>query len=420
MATSKAKTAAKAAPAPVVEETGYEAGMTVRFLGYGADTPESEQFLEQDAIYEIAGITEAEGDDPGGNLIIQVENPGFVKSKKEHPDTNPKMLEVEVFPEEVEPAEAEAEAVEEAAPAPVAKPAAKAAAKSAPAKAAPAKAAPAKAAPAKAAAKPAAKAAPAKKGAKAAPEPEVEAVDPDALPDLENEDAEVIALVEGSENLIETAQQLELDAATAEFQLGGILYHIKKDKLHLELEGSEEYAQPGGFAKFLTEYFNIEYRKAMYLIEIYVNFTLAGIEDPASKVASIGWSKASKIAKHLVADGANPDELVELAENNTVADLSTALKEQVEVGGSRTVGEKKARLTLRFRFFEEEGKFVEETLTAAAEKLGLKDIGEALSHILNEWVTTNADAAPATTAPRQAVAKPAAKAAPAKRAAVKA
>lgn len=419
---TKGKPAAKAAPAPAPVEAEIAVGSQVRFLGYPDDTPDNERVLTEGEVYEVSGITEPEGDDPGGNPILTIDNPDFNPKKKENPDTNPKHLEVEVFPEEVELVEEEAEQAEEAAaPAPAPAPAAKKGAKAAAAPAA-AKSAPAKSG--KAAAKSApAKAAPAKKGAKKAePEQAEEAADPDALPELENEDAEVLALIEQSDNLIETAQTLEANAATAEFQLGGVLYHIKKDKAYLELEGGEEYAETGGFQKFLAEYFNIEYRKAMYLIDIYVNFSLAGIEAPAETVARIGWAKASKIARLMTAEGQNPEELIELAENNTVVDLSSALREQVEVGGTRTAGEKKTRVTLRFRLFEEEGKTTEEILKACAEKQGLKDIGEALVFIVNDWATNNTEVAQSA-APRQAAPaakKAVAKAAPAKRAAVKA
>lgn len=435
MATAKGKNAAKAAPvaaqAEVETAAEFEVGQSVKFLGYAEGTPEEEMFLEAGAVYEVVGISEADADNEGGHPIVSVPNPEFNAKKKEHPDTNPKNLELEVFAEEVElvdgdepeTVEEQAEEVAEEAPAAPAKGKGKAAA-AAPAKG---KAAAVAAAPAKGKGK-AAAAAPAKgKGKAVAKVEEAPKEDPDALPELEGEDEEVLALIEGSEDLIATAQELEAAVGTTEYQLGGILYHIKKAKTHLNVEGGAEYAEKGGFQKFLTEYFNIDYRKAMYLIEIYVNFTLAQIENPAEKVANIGWTKASKIAKLLVAEGANPDELVELASQNSVADLSEAIKEQVQVGGTKgEKGETVTRLTLKFRFFEEEAKTVDSVLAAAQEQLGLVDKGDALLRIVTEWAAANAGGtATAASAPKQtaakATAKPAAVAKPAaKRAAVKA
>jgi hypothetical protein len=411
MATAKKAAPAKPAPAPVQEEaaTELEVGSHVKFLGYPDDTPDEDRVLDDGAVYEVVGFTEAAGDDPGGNPILQLPNPDFNAKKKEHPDTNPRFFEVEVFPEEVEVAEAEAEA--EAAPAPAP------AKKTAPAKAAPAKAAPAKAAPAKAAP---AKAAPAKgKGKAAEPEPPAEPeVDIlDAV--LENEDPEVVALVEGSEDLIATAQELDAQAAKNEYQLGGLLYHIRRDKKYLEVEDGQGYAEAGGFEKFLQEWFNIEYRKAMYLIKIYVAFQHAGIEDAAEKVAAMGWAKASKIAPLMLKGGEEaqePESLVQLATESTAADLSAAIKDSQRVGGSP--GTVVKRVTLRLRYLEEDGATVENILKTAMDQLGSKDIAAALLQIVTEWAAEHGGV-PATAATK-ASAKPAAKAAPAKAAPPKA
>lgn len=421
--TAPARAAAVAA-APAVEEAAdegtIEVGMFAKFLGYGADTPEAEQVLVQDEVYEIVGITEPEGEDPGGDPILLAGNPDFNEKKKEHPDTNPANIEVQVFPEEIElvdapeAEEAAAEEVVEEAPAPAPAPAKKAAVKSAPAKTPAAKTPAVKAA---------AKTAPGKKtpAVKTPAEP-APVIDPDDLPDLENEDAEVLALIEGSTDLIATAQELEQAVGQTEFQLGGVLFHLRKDKIHRTLVGEDkkpiaEYNDKGGFQSFLRDYFNIDYRKAMYLIEIYQSFTIAGIADPGAIVAAMGWTKAQKIAKPMLAEGANADELIELATSNTVADLTVALQEQVSVGGSTSGGTTVTRTSLKFRLFEEQGKSTLAVLEAAQEQMGLKDLNEALFYVVNDWATQNAGgAATAESAPAQ-TAKPAVKAAPAAKAA---
>lgn len=404
-AAKQAKQAPAPAPAPETDAVELEVGQQAKFLGYGEDVPEAERVLTEGETYEIVGFTEQDGDDPGGDPIVKAPNPDFNAKKKEHPDTNPKFIEVQVFAEELEiEAEAEAEPEAEAAPAP--------AAKKAPAKTAPAKT-PAKAAEKAPAGK---KVAAAKKTAKAE-EPAPEPVDPDAVPELESEDADVLALVDGSEDLIATAQELDANVATSEYQLGGILYHIKKDKLHHALTDDKgnvltEYAEKGGWEKFLTDYFNIEYRKAQWLLEIYIHFNQAGVTDAAAKVAQIGWTKAKTIAKELTKEGANVEDLLTLAEENTVADLVTAIRDSEHVGG--TAGEKKKRLTLKFRYLEADAATVEQGLEAVKDAVGLKDIGEALLHLVTEYIAEHGGAATKAAAPAQ---KTAAKAAPAKKAA---
>lgn len=402
MATTKPKGKAAAAPAAEVqEEVAFEVGGSIKFLGYGADVPEGEQILVADEVYEIVDVTE------DGNPVVRIDNPEFNEKKKEDAEKNPRFVEVEALPNEVELVEAEEAEVAEAA-APVA---AKTAPKGKAAAAAPA----AKTAP-KGKPAPAAKTAPKGKGAVAKPKEVVEVKDEDDLPELEGEDADVLALVNGSEDLIATAQELEANVAATEWQLGGILYHIRKDKLHREVTDEKgkkvkAYSENGGFAAFLLDFFNIDYRKAMHLIKIYVNFTQAQIENPSEVVATIGWTKASKIAPVMIEEGADANELVELATNNTVADLSEAIKEQVTVGGTKgEKGEKKSRITMKFRYFEEEAATVNGILETAMETLGLKDIGEALAHIVQEWATTNGGEAQAEAAPAQT--KPVGRAAP--------
>lgn len=408
--TAPAKKVAPPAPAPAPvaeEEVTIEVGSKIRFLGYAEGTPPEEQFLAQGEIYEVAGFTEADGDNPGGDPYIELENPDF-NPKSKVSDDNPKTIAVSVLADEYEVAEEEEPAP---APAPVA------AKKTAKAAAAPA---------------PAAKTAPAKKTAKAAPPPaaaeeEGEAEDPDALPDLENEDPEVVALVNGETDLVEVAQGLETAAAVSEYRLGGLLYHIKKDKKYLDYQDAEngvDYSEKGGFEAFLSDFFNCGYRKAMYLIDIYVAFTLAGIENPAEKVAEIGWAKASKIARPMMQEGAKVEDLVQLATETALADLSVAIKETVNATGTGSAAEKVTRTTLKFRLLEQEGASALGILEAVKEAQSLKDLNEALMFVLNDFASNNASQAKGAEAPTQAravgKAAPAKKTAPAKKATAKA
>lgn len=387
----KVAPAAKGKKAAAVEAPQIVVGSNLKFLGYGDDVPDEDRILTEGETYPLVEIA---ADDAGNPLyVVTLANPDFNAKKKEHAETNPKNIEAELFPNEVElvtddaAAEEEAEPVAEVAPA---KGKAKAAVKEA-------------AAPAKAAAgKGKAVAAPAKgKAAVKAAEPKAEVAEDDDLPDLENEDADVAAIVNESEDLIATAQDLEAQVGTTEYQLGGVLYHIRKNKSYKDLDDGA-YADKGGFRDFLAAYLNIDYRKAMYLVEIYVHFNLAGITDASARVAAIGWTKASKIAKLMTEEGANPDELLALAESSTVADLQSSISVQkTEVGGTK--GEIKKRITLKFGFFEDEGQGIADVIEAAKEKHGLKSLEEAFAMIVREWAAENAgEAAPVAVAPKQA------------------
>ena len=410
----------------------FNVGGTVKFLGYQDDVPADEQVLEEGKVYTVVEVNPEDK-----SLVLETENPDFNPKKKES-ESNPQTLMVDVFEDEVEEVEDESEEEadeDEAEEAPKAKAApakAKAKAKAAPveeeaeeeeeeeeeeeAPKAKAKAKPA--AKAKTAAKPAAKAADKAKPAakakvaakKAAPSSKAEKPEEvEQYPALESEDEEITALVEGAESVLELAEELVEEGAELDYKLGGVLYHVRLSKEYQSLDA--RYAENGGFGLYVKERLNVEYRKAMYLIDIYYKFNLFGID--AEKVKEIGWTKASKIAAVMSED--NAEELVELAEKSTVADLQDTIKEDyVEKGGSKTAGEKKKRVTFKFRLFEDQASLVTEVLNTVAKDMGVKDLSAAFEHIVAEWAAENLNLKPAAKA--KTAAKPAAKAAaPAKK-----
>jgi len=391
--------------------TKYKVGDTVVFNGYKEEVPEEDQVLEVGDTYEVVEVNTAEK-----LIALQIENPDFNPKKKET-EANAKTVMVDVFFDEVSPhvEDDDAEEEEEEKPAPKAKAKAPAKAKAkavveedeadeddadedeadeedapAPKAKATAKAkAPAKAetkTPAKGRAKPAAKTtakaatkgkAPAKgktiPKAKEAPKEEE-----DKYPALAKEDDDIVTLIEESEDILELAEELVADSAQLDYRLGGVLYHIRLTHAYHQLD--DKYKEAGGFGLYVKEQLNVEYRKAMYLIDIYYKFNLFGID--AEKVQELGWTKASKIAA--VMDDENAEELVELAEKSSVADLSDSIKESYAIKGA-TAGEKVRRITFKFRLVEDHAAFVQEVVETVVKDMKFKDIGEAFEHIVSEW-----------------------------------
>lgn len=406
-------------------------GDKVEFLGYSEEVAPEEQLLEAGTVYVVA---EVGGDE--GMIALEMDNPEFNAKRKES-ENNAKTLIIDVLPEEVRPASDEDEAEEEApAPAKAAKkttakgkkvaapepeeeeeaedeaeaeededededeeeapPPKKAVAKTR------AKAAPAAKGKAKTAAKPAAKTAAKGKGKAVAKPAPKEAKEEDELAALEHEDEDILELVKDAD-LLELVSELVGDAAALEYKIGGVLYHVRLSGAYKEADA--RYKENGGFGLYVKEELNLEYRKAMYLIDIYYKFNLYGIS--AEKVEELGWTKCAKIAA--VMDEGNSEDLLELASESTVADLNDAIKESYkEVGGEK--GEKKKRITFKFRLFEDQGTGVTEVLERAAQNLGVKDLSDAFEHIVMEWAAEHLDAKPP-----KATAKATAKAKPSKR-----
>lgn len=392
----------------------FAVGSMVVFKGYKEDVPEADRLLQDDEQYEIADVNEKEG-----SLGVIAPNPDF-NPKKKVSDTNQETVVVDVFFEEVEAVDGEGgedgEGVEEADGTVEEKPARTS--RAAPEKAAAKPAAKAATKPAaKAATKPAAKAAakPAAKGkavtkTKEAAEPVDES---EALPALEDEDADIVELIDGAD-LIELAGELVDDAEALNYKLGGVLYHLRLGKSYQDVD-KKKYGVKGGWQLFLEENLpGLGYRKAMNLIDIYYKVNKFGI-DPV-KVQEVGWSKFAKIVQVMDEDNAN--DLVELAENSTVATLSDEIKSSYSTApGTGSSGEKRKKIVFKFRLWEDQAVAVEEIINSTAKAMNLKEVSDAFEHIVMEWA---AEHGVEQAAPAKASAKPAAKAATPAKAAPKA
>jgi len=384
-------------------DSQFEVGDKVKFLGYDDSTEEKDRVLEEGEIYTVEEVGGPDGDDPD-TLSFRIQNPAF-DEKKRVSKSNPETVLVDVFADEVELAEEEAPPAEE-------KPAtrtrgAKASAKPAAAEEPEVKgrakpAAKAAKATVKGKAKPAAK-------AKAKAEP-VEKIDPLDV-DIEQEDEEILKLVEeAGDELLDLAREMVEESSSVDYKLGGVLYHVRKSKAYQSLDdrytqtANPSIGQLSGFQLYTQEQLGVDYRKAMELISIYVNFNLAGLS--GDTVAEIGWTKASKIARVLkdqIKAGVEIDkvgeigeELVGAAGEQSVTELSETIRETyTEVGGTK--GEKKKTVKFLFKLFEDQAEGVKQVLESTMASMGFKKMEQAFEHIVMEWAAEHPmDDAPAT------------------------
>lgn len=368
------KPAAKAVEAAL--PTVPVVGTIIEFAGYPENVPVEDRLVPDGTVAAVIEVVAADADNPEA-YVIRFDNPNFDESQPEDPESNPPFIETELYEGEFvisadqTPLGTEAAPAETPAAEPIKNGRAKAAAKS------------------------------------TTPVSVEDQPAHDELPELAQEDANVLALVEGAGEveggLIGVAQGLEDDIESKNFQLGGILYHIKRDGDYKELD--PRYAENGGFALFIADYYKFGYRKAMNLIDIYVSFNQLNIENAAEVVAELGWTKASKLAAAM--DEENVNDLIDLARNNTVEGLTEAIKTQkFEVGGTK--GDQKTRTTIKLRYFEDEAADIVATLNGVMETQGLKKIEEAFAFVVSEFKMGQGEAAPVAAAPKQAAAAPAA------------
>lgn len=412
-AKSKAKAKGKAKAKP--KKAAFKKGQEVVFTGFTAETeeeyPDNAELLEQDEVYEIASVTESEDNETA--YLLRAENPDFDEDKRET-KANPSHILVDVFADEIsgdvpeseeeededeeeyegdeeeeEDEDEDEEDEEEEKPAPRSK-------KKTKKKTVSKKKGKKKASSKKKTKKKSSK----KKVSTRADDEDEEEVDPD-LKDMiilteEEEDEEILALVNEADDVVELAQEYAEEAMATDYKLGGILYHVKISKAYKDVNKGA-YAGKGGWADFVSNELNLEYRKAQYLVDIYAKFNKYGIG--GDKVAELGWTKAAQVSRVMSQD--NAAELVELAESSSVEDLKDTVRESYTVKGA-TPGERVKRITLKYRLAEEAGQIIAEYMNAAAESLGLDNPSEVFQHVITEWAEEHLDVKDARSAKRRA------------------
>ena len=400
---AKAKAKAKAKTKAKPKKAAFKKGQEVVFTGFTAETeeeyPDNAELLEQDEVYEIASVTES--DDNETAYLLRAENPDFDEDKRET-KANPSHILVDVFSDEIsgdvpeseeeedeeeedegdedegeEEEEEDEDEEEEEEPAPRSKKKTKK------------KSVSKKKGKKKAASKKKTKKKSSKKISTRADDEDEEEVDPD-LRDMiilteEEEDQEILDLVNESDDVVELAQEYVEEAMATDYKLGGILYHVKISKAYKEANKGA-YAGKGGWADFVSNELNLEYRKAQYLVDIYTKFNKYGIG--GDKVAELGWTKAAQVSRVMSAD--NAEELVALAESSSVEDLKDTVRESYAVKGA-TPGERVKRITLKYRLAEEAGQIIAEYMNAAAETLNLDNPSEVFQHVVTEWAEEHLD-----------------------------
>jgi len=413
-AKSKEKAKSKTKAKSKKKAPAFKKGQEVVFTGFTAETeeeyPDNAELLEQGEVYEIASLTES--DDNETAYLLRAENPEFDEDKRET-KANPSHILVDVFADEIsgdvpesdeeeeedeedeedeeegdeeeeDEADDEEEDEEEEEPAPRSKKKTKKKASSKK----------------KTSKKKSKKKTSKKKVSTRADDEEAEEVDPD-LKDMiilteDEEDEEILALVNASDDVVELAQEYAEEAMATDYKLGGILYHVKISKAYKDVNKGA-YAGKGGWADFVSNELNLEYRKAQYLVDIYAKFNKYGIG--GEKVAELGWTKAAQVSRVMSAE--NAVELVELAESSSVEDLKDTVRETYTTKGA-TAGERVKRITLKYRLAEDAGQIIAEYMNAAAENLGYDNPSEVFQHVVTEWAEEHLDVAKMRSAKRKA------------------
>ncbi len=189
-------------------------------------------------------------------------------------------------------------------------------------------------------------------------------------------------------NLSETEADEEFSKVSAEiensytyFRLGGVLSVIKAGNFIGDHES---------FRKKVEAEFDMGYRKADYLIEIYENIVASGVK--WKQIQSIGWSKMKEIS-HLI----TPENVEEWVEKVQTMNRDTLIKE-VKLLNAEDGEELSSKLskmgkaestvsTMSFKVHNDQKETISEALTKAKEDLGTEAATVALEGICLDYLS---------------------------------
>lgn len=203
---------------------------------------------------------------------------------------------------------------------------------------------------------------------------------------------------------VNAARALVREAQVNDFNLGGVLCKIERDRDYLNVEDPEtgEYFQDtkgpnGGFARFVELDLGIKYGKARYLQRFYETFAgLEGIDEV--KLAAAGYSKTKEILDVVEANPDQANDWLEKATTEKLVDLQSQLKcARKDLGIERkprgTNGSSSSKMTtVKFKVFNDQASVIEDAIQKAITQIGSKE-GEtddernqrAIIHIFSDW-----------------------------------
>lgn len=226
--------------------------------------------------------------------------------------------------------------------------------------------------------------------AETAPEPEVaQAAEPapttaiqaegDNNEVIQIEDSARVSAILAEQDALEAAMALRVQAEENYLTLGGVLAHIYYDNIFKQAG----FAGKRGFADYVEQKLGMAYRKAMYLIDIYVWSRKVGLDE--ADLAMAGWSKVKELTKIDNAEQAR--ELVEFANENSREALQEKIQETVV--DEETGAAKVRKIKFNFSLFADQAEGANRAIEAAKEIIGTDDVNLAFEHICTEWSIQN-------------------------------
>jgi len=189
-------------------------------------------------------------------------------------------------------------------------------------------------------------------------------------------------IIKKSDDMLDAAKNLAVQAEKTYFNLGGVLAEIYRTKAY----GEAGYLGEGAWDDYLQKELNLEYRKAMYLIEIYKAFSKLDVDE--DRLADIGWTKIRMLAPYI--KGLSQEEVDEL-----LGEVATMSRDEISehikssLVSSSKGGDKIKKIKFSgFSAFADEGEYIGAAIERAQELVENADYQSAIKYIIRDWAVT--------------------------------
>jgi hypothetical protein len=203
-------------------------------------------------------------------------------------------------------------------------------------------------------------------------------------------DPAVLALIRKSNDIIEVARTLSGQHEEIYFKLGGVLYQIKDQGMHVTA-GYEDSVD--GFDAYVEDHVGgVGKRKSYYLVKTYRHFRRAGIT--SKDMAAFGWTKARELTK-IKPEDLN-DEWLEKARTMTREELKAEIS-STYVGASTEGRETIKKTTYKYVLLGDANTLVEQAMDHAKKQVDDGDANKAFEHVCTEYLNYCVDVEGAAT-----------------------
>jgi hypothetical protein len=193
---------------------------------------------------------------------------------------------------------------------------------------------------------------------------------------VERSNSEVSSILSNASSLREEAIRAKDMVEIGYMKLAKCLYDIYTQNVY------QVWDFPN-FENYIDSELQFNYRKAMYLVEIYNKALMLNMD--MDRLERLGWTKAKELIR--VVDQSNAEEWIEIAENSTAKELNFKVKTEKDSqrDKSSVIDDTPTITTITLKLGMVEHAIIKDALEESARLINTEDIALAFANICQEW-----------------------------------